>query len=118
MSAGAIIAAVVAVVGAGVQANQQKNAAEAQKFEFERQAEEEKISAEGEELTRRQRLNKVLAANVVSQSISGMSGEGTPESIALESAKQAPISEGVEGLSDRLKQARSALPPPNWVKLR
>lgn len=96
----------VALFSAGVSANTQKNVADAQAFELERQAEEEKISAEGQEVQRRQRLNKVLAANVVGQVTSGISGEGTPESIALASAKQASISEGIEGLSKRLKSAQ------------
>lgn len=84
----------------------QIDSAKSQEIEFERQAEEEKISAEGRELQRRQKLNKVLAANIVGVSTSGISGEGTPASIALESAKQASLSEGIEGLSTRLKQAQ------------
>jgi hypothetical protein len=96
----------VAVVGGLVQAESQKNIADAQAFELDRQAEQEKISAEGLELQRRQKLNKVLAANVVGLSTSGISGEGTPASIALGSAQQASISEGLEGLSSRLKQAQ------------
>ena len=39
-------------------------------------------------------------------SMSGMTGEGTPASIALESAKQIGTSEGMIGLSDRLRQAQ------------
>lgn len=84
----------------------QIDSVKSQEIEFERQAEEEKISAEGRELQRRQKLNKVLAANIVGVSTSGISGEGTPASIALESAKQASLSEGIEGLSTRLKQAQ------------
>lgn len=84
----------------------QIDSAKSQEIEFERQAEEEKISAEGRELQRRQKLNKVLAANIVGVSTSGISGEGTPASIALESAKQSSLSEGIEGLSTRLKQAQ------------
>ena len=88
-----------------ITANQQRNAGKAQEIEFERQAEEEKISAEGRELERRQRLNDVLASNVVSLASSGMKGEGTPQSISLESAKQASLSEGVLSLNERLKQS-------------
>lgn len=94
------------VVTGAIAAKGQLDAAEAQEFELERQKDQEKISAEGKELQRRKKLNKVLAANVVGQSTSGISGEGTPSSIALESAKQASISEGIEGLSSRLKQAQ------------
>ena len=84
----------------------QVEAGKSQQEEFERQAEEEKIAAEGRELQRKQELNKVLAANAVSASMSGMTGEGTPASIALESAKQIGSSEGMINLSEKLKQAQ------------
>jgi len=77
-----------------------------QQDELERQAEEEKIAAEGRELQRKQELNKVLAANEVSASMSGQTGEGTPASIALESAKQIGSSEGMINLSEKLKRAQ------------
>ena len=77
-----------------------------QQREFERQAEEEKIAAEARELQRKQELNKVLAANAVSASMSGQTGEGTPASIALSSAKQIGTSEGMINLSDKLKRAQ------------
>ena len=77
-----------------------------QQKEFERQAEEEKIAAESRELQRKQELNKVLAANAVSASMSGVTGEGTPASIALSSAKQIGTSEGMINLSDKLKRAQ------------
>jgi len=84
----------------------QVEAGKSQQEEFNRQAEEEKIAAEGRELQRKQELNKVLAANAVSASMSGMTGEGTPASIALESAKQIGSSEGMINLSEKLKQAQ------------
>ena len=84
----------------------QVEAGKSQQEEFERQAEEEKIAAEGRELQRKQELNKVLAANAVSASMSGMTGEGTPASIALESAKQIGSSEGMINLSEKLKRAQ------------
>ncbi len=84
----------------------QIEAGKAQQESLERQAEQEKIAAEGRELQRRQELNKVLASNIVGMSTSGMTGEGTPASIALESAKQIGTSEGMIGLSDRLRQAQ------------
>lgn len=102
----AITAIVVTVVAAGTSARLQQNAAEAQSNELERQADQEKIAAEGRELQRRQRLNKILSANIVSLSGSGISGEGSPQSISLESAKQASVSEGLTSLSDKLKQAQ------------
>ena len=84
----------------------QIEAGKAQQESLERQAEQEKIAAEGRELQRRQELNKVLASNIVGMYTSGMTGEGTPASIALESAKQIGTSEGMIGLSDRLRQAQ------------
>ena len=93
-------------VSTAVTARVQVVAGETQKIELEKQAEEEKLSAEAQELSRRQQLNKVLASNIAGQAASGISGEGTPQSIALASAKQASASEALEGLSARLKQAQ------------
>ena len=102
-----IVAAQVAVaVGAASSVYGQVQAGKAQEEAFEEQARQEKIAAEGRELQRRQELNKVLASNIVGASTSGMTGEGTPASIALESAKQIGTSEGMIGLSDRLRQAQ------------
>jgi hypothetical protein len=84
----------------------QVEAGKAQQDELNRQAEEEKIAAEGRELQRKQELNRVLAANNVSQSMSGITGEGTPASIALESAKQIGSSEGMINLSEKLQRAQ------------
>jgi hypothetical protein len=84
----------------------QVEAGKAQQDELNRQAEEEKIAAEGRELQRKQELNRVLAANAVSQSMSGITGEGTPASIALESAKQIGSSEGMINLSEKLQRAQ------------
>lgn len=100
----AIVAAMA--VSTAVSTYGQVQAGKIQQSEFERQAEEEKIAAEGRELQRKQELNKVLAANAVSASMSGMTGEGTPASIALESAKQIGSSEGMINLSDKLKRAQ------------
>ena len=84
----------------------QIEAGKAQQESLERQAEEEKIAAEGRELERKQELNRVLAANAVSASVSGITGEGTPASISLESAKQIGTSEGMINLSEKLKRAQ------------
>ena len=100
----AIVAAMAVSTAVGTYG--QVQAGKIQQSEFERQAEEEKIAAEGRELQRKQELNKVLAANAVSASMSGMTGEGTPASIALESAKQIGTSEGMFNLSEKLKQAQ------------
>lgn len=91
-----------AVIGA----HQQYQSGKAQQIELETQAEQEKINAEGKELQRRQQLNDVLASNIASLSSSGISSEGTPQSISLESAKMASISEGMISLSDKLKRAQ------------
>ena len=77
-----------------------------QQQELERQAEEEKIAAESRELERKQALNKVIAANNVSQSMSGITGEGTPASIALESATQIGSSEAMFELQKNLTIAQ------------
>ena len=84
----------------------QVESGKAQQESLERQAEEEKIAAENRELQRKQELNRVLAANAVSASVSGITGEGTPASIALESAKQIGSSEGMINLSEKLKRAQ------------
>jgi len=77
-----------------------------QEQEFERQAEEEKIAAESRELERKQALNKVLAADAVSQSMSGITGEGTPTSISLGSSKKIGSSESMFELQKNLTIAQ------------
>ena len=100
------ILALVTAVSGGVSARSQYVAGKTQQIELERQAEEERISAQSRELQRREQLNKALAANVVGQAMSGISGEGTPASIALASAKKAGLSEATISLSDKVKQAQ------------
>jgi len=99
-----ILALFTAASGA-VSARSQYVAGKTQEIELNRQAEEERISAQSRELQRREQLNKALAANVVGQAMSGISGEGTPASLALASAERASLSEATIGLSDKLKQA-------------
>lgn len=94
------------VVTGAVSARGQYVAGKQQEIQYKEQAEQEKIASEGRELERRQQLNRTLAANIVSQSASGISTEGTPESIMLESSKKASASESIIGLSDKLKQAQ------------
>lgn len=67
-------------------------------------AREAELEAQTEALARMQELNRTLAANKAAMAASGVSG-GTPESIALESAKQIGASEQVVGLTSKLKQA-------------
>ena len=92
--------------GTALSARGQYVAGKTQELELKRQAEEERLSAQSRELQRREELNRALAANVVGQSMSGISGEGTPASISLASAKKASLSEATIGLSEKLKQAQ------------
>jgi hypothetical protein len=102
----AIVAAVATIAGTATSVYGTVQAGKAQQDAFREQAEQEKIAAEGRELQRKQELNKVLAANAVSASMSGVTGEGTPASIALSSAKQIGSSEGMINLSEKLKRAQ------------
>jgi hypothetical protein len=94
----------IAVAG-GVSAYGQVQAGKAQKVALKEQAKQEELAAESQELARRQELNRALAANVAALSTAGISGEGTPASLALESAKQAGLSEMTIDLSERLRRA-------------
>ena len=95
-----------AAVGTTVSAVGTVKAGKAQESALKAQAEQERIAAEGRELERQQKLNAALAANVVGLGVSGIKAEGTPSSIALESAKNVSLSEGMMKLSDRLAQAQ------------
>ena len=102
-----VITAIALTATAGaVSARGQYVAGKTQEIELKRQAEEERMAAQSRELQRREELNRALAANVVGQAMSGISGEGTPASIALASAERASLSEGTIGLSEKLKQAQ------------
>lgn len=69
-------------------------------------AENERVAAESRELERQQELKAALTANAVGMGVSGIKTEGTPASIALESAENVSLSEGMTKLSDRLVQAQ------------
>ena len=97
--------AILAATAAGVQAYGQVQAGKAQKEALKEQAKQEELAAQSQELARRQELNRALAANVAALSTAGISGEGTPASLALESAKQAGLSEMTIDLSERLRRA-------------
>ena len=101
----AIVASLMAA-GTAVSTYGQIQAGKAAEEQAIEQARQEKIAAEGRELQRRQELNKVLASNIVGASMSGETGEGSTASLSLESAKQIGTSEGMIGLSDRLRQAQ------------
>ena len=99
------ILAILAAVSGGVSAYGQVQAGKAQKVALKEQAKQEELAAQSQELQRRQELNRALAANVAALSTAGISGEGTPASLALESAKQAGLSEMTIDLSERLRKA-------------
>ena len=102
-----ILAATIASVAAtAVTAYGQIEAGKAQESAMKAKAEQERIAAESRELERQQKLNAALAANAVGMGMSGIKAEGTPASIALESAENISLSEGMTKLSDRLAQAQ------------
>ncbi len=103
-AAGALIG--VSALGTVASAYGQIEAGKAQEEALKAQAEQERIAAEGRELGRQQKLNASLAANVVGLGVSGIKAEGTPASIALESAENISLSENMMGLSARLQQAQ------------
>ena len=99
------IFAILAGLGAGVSAYGQIQAGKAQKVALKEQAKQEELAAESQELQRRQELNRALAANAAALSTAGISGEGTPASLALASAKQVGLSEATIDVSENLRQA-------------
>lgn len=101
-----IIMAVTTAVSGITKAAAQRSAGKAQEDELQRQAEQERIAAEGRELQRREELNKALAARQMALAASGLAGEGTPQSIALSAAEKIGMGEGLETLSSQLKQAQ------------
>ena len=100
-----ITAIALTVAGTATSAYGQVQAGKAQEEQMKQQAEQEKLAAESRELQRREELNRALASYVVAQSMSGISGEGTPASLALESAKKAGLSEMTIDLSERLRRS-------------
>ena len=106
ISVAATVAGAAVIGSTGLSARGSYVAGKTQEIELKRQAEEERLAAQSRELQRREELNRALASNVVGQAMSGISGEGTPASIALASAKKAGLSESTIGLSEKLKQAQ------------
>ena len=102
-----IVAATIATaVGTGVSVYGQVQAGKAQEDALKEQARQEQVAAEGRELERQPQLSKALAANTVGLAAGNVGMEGTPASIALESAKNIGTSEGMMKMSDRLAQAQ------------
>lgn len=98
------IATATAVSG-GLQAYGQVQSGKAQAASLKEQAKQEELAAQSQELQRRQELNRALAANVAALSTAGISGEGTPASLALASAERVGLSEATIDLSERLRRA-------------
>ena len=102
-----LITATVAMgVGTAVNVYGQVQAGKAQQIALDEQARQEKIAAESRELERQQELSKALAANTVGLAAGNVGMEGTPASIALESAENIGMSESMLKMSDRLAQAQ------------
>ena len=99
------ILAVVATSGA-VSARGSYVSGKIQEQELERQAEQERIAAEGRELQRREELNRALAARQMALATGGIAGEGAPQSIALSTAEKIGMGEGLESLTTNLKTAQ------------
>ena len=100
-----VISAAV-IVGTGMQVYGQVQAGKAADDAAKEQARQAKIAADGEELKRREELNRILAANNAALAAGGIGMEGTPASIALSSAEDISLSEGMIGLSGRLKRSQ------------
>ena len=100
----AIIGTVMAVSTAA-QMYGQIQTGKMQQDEYKKQAEEAELAAKNESLMRMEELNRNLAANNVSLAAGGIGIEGTPSSIAMESAKKIGSSEAMESLSSKLKIA-------------
>ena len=94
-----------AVIGIGLfTADAQLKSGKQTEYNLDAQADQEKLSAQGEEVNRRRRLNQMLSASTQAAASSGILGEGTPQSIALASAKNVTSSEGAASLSDKIRQ--------------
>ena len=100
-----ILAIALTAAGTATGAYGQVQAGKAQKVALKEQAKQEELAAESQELQRRQEFNRALAANVAALSTAGISGEGTPASLALASAKQVGLSEATIDVSENLRQA-------------
>ena len=100
-----ILAIALTAAGTATGAYGQVQAGKAQEIQLKEQAKQEELAAESQELQRRQELNRALAANVAALSTAGISGEGTPASLALASAEQVGLSEATIDLSEKLRRA-------------
>lgn len=103
----AVIAAVATIAGTATSVYGSIQAGKAAEDAAKEQARQEKIQAESEELARREELNRQLAAQAAAMAAGGIGMEGTPASIALESAKSISQSEGMISLSSKLARAQT-----------
>lgn len=94
------------LVSGGFSAAAGRSAGKDRENQLERQIEQERIAATGRELQRREELNRMLSARSLALFTSGLAGEGTPQSIALSAAEKIGMGEGMESLSDQLRQAQ------------
>jgi len=100
-----ITAIALTAAGTATSVYGQVQAGKAQEIQLKEQAKQEELAAESQELQRRQELNRALAANAAALSTAGISGEGTPASLALASAKKVGLSEATIDLSEKLRQS-------------
>ena len=100
-----ITAIALTAAGTATSVYGQVQAGKAQEQQMKEQAKQEEFAAQSQELQRRQELNRALAANAAALSTAGISGEGTPASLALASAEQVGLSEATIDLSERLRRS-------------
>ena len=100
-----ITAIALTAAGTATSVYGQVQAGKAQEIQLKEQAKQEEFAAQSQELQRRQELNRALAANAAALSTAGISGEGTPASLALASAESAGLSEATIDLSEKLRRA-------------
>lgn len=111
------LAIIAVAVSGSVSARGSYVSGKVQEQELERQAEQERIAAEGRELQRREELNRALAARQMALASSGLAGEGTPQSIALSAAEKIGMGEGLESLNTNLKTAQMRRQAANARKI-
>jgi len=100
-----ITAIALTAAGTATSVYGQVQAGKAQEIQLKEQAKQEEFAAQSQELQRRQELNRALAANAAALSTAGISGEGTPASLALASAESVGLSEATIDLSEKLRRA-------------
>ena len=88
-----------------VQTYTERQAGKAQQEQYELQAEQEEKAARAEELKRRRKLTRAIAAMTQSDSQSGFAQEGTFPAISLTSAKDISLSESSLSVVDKLRQS-------------